>query len=112
MSKQKQSQLVAPQKGLNLPFWLPVPYSMSLSGDLRPSYPRLVSIDLVLQALQSQAKNHTEALTKLTQQYQEACTRLAAASADEAQAQQQASKLQQENQQLQQQVKQVNPARC
>jgi septal ring factor EnvC (AmiA/AmiB activator) len=61
----------------------------------------------VMQALASQARSHTEALGQLTQQYQEACTRLAAASSEEGELRQQLARTQRENQQLQQQVRQV-----
>lgn len=74
-----------------------------------------------LQALQSQAKSHTEALSQLTQQYQQACTRLAAAATEESELRQQLAcsqqqnqllqdkgqQLQQQNQQLQQRLQQV-----
>lgn len=59
------------------------------------------------QALASQATSHTEALGQLTQQYQDVCARLAAASSEQGELQQQLARSQQENQQLQQQARQL-----
>jgi chromosome segregation ATPase len=60
-----------------------------------------------MQALASQAKSHTEALGQLTQQHQDACCRLAAASSERGELRQQLARAQQENQQLQQQARQL-----
>jgi hypothetical protein len=61
----------------------------------------------MLQALAAQAKSHTEALGHLTQQYQEACGRLAAAAAEQGELRQQLAAAQQDNKQLQQQARQL-----
>lgn len=79
-----------------------------LCADVAASKHNTPECGRLLQALQSQSRQHTESLSQLTQQHQDVCTRLAAAAADAADLQQRADLLQRDNQQLKQQVQQVS----